>query len=105
MKILNISIIGVNYVIPANETTLQQYVATYGPISVAIDASLPSFNSYSGGIYSEPSCGKNINHAVNVVGYGSNGTGNDYWIGRPNIFFLEEFYWGASHFKSRHVSV
>ncbi|KNA10101.1 hypothetical protein SOVF_147560, partial [Spinacia oleracea] len=51
------------------------------PISVGIDASSIDFQLYTGGIY-DGTCSSNpddINHAVLIVGYGSEGN-NDYWI-------------------------
>ena len=49
---------------------------------MAIDASHPSFQSYRSGVYYEPSCGNglaNLDHAVLVVGYGTE-DGRDYWL-------------------------
>jgi len=48
-----------------------------GPVSIALDAS--GFDSYSGGIYSSPTCGQNLDHAVLIVGYGTE-NGVDYYI-------------------------
>ena len=65
-----------------DEQALKEAVATVGPISVAIDASHPSFQSYRSGVYYEPSCRSgvlNLDHAVLVVGYG-NEDGRDYWL-------------------------
>jgi cathepsin L len=63
-----------------SESDLQNAVAYHGPVSVAIDASQSSFNSYSGGYYYEPSCSSsNLDHGVLVVGYGT-GSSGDYWI-------------------------
>jgi cathepsin L len=65
-----------------NEQALMTAVATIGPISVAIDATHPSFMSYRGGVYYEPRCGNtlaSLDHAVLVVGYGTDG-GWDYWL-------------------------
>jgi len=44
-------------------------------------ASATSFHLYSEGIYNDPACGNQHNHATNVVGMGiENGT--EYWIMR-----------------------
>ncbi|KAL7732354.1 hypothetical protein ACLKA6_004338 [Drosophila palustris] len=61
-----------------NEPQLANAVAEKGPISVAIDASL--FQSYRGGVFNQPSCKGRVNHAVLVVGYGTDKKGGDYWI-------------------------
>ena len=48
---------------------------------MAIQGNLATFQHYSSGIYSDLSCTKaNITHAVTVVGYGSMGVGQDYYI-------------------------
>lgn len=47
-----------------NETLLQAMLVQYGPISVAIDASLATFQSYKAGVYFDKRCSQNINHAV-----------------------------------------
>jgi cathepsin L len=63
-----------------SESALQNSVAYHGPVSVAIDASNPSFQLYKSGVYYEPKCSStNLDHGVLTVGYGT-GTGGDYWI-------------------------
>nr|XP_017207692.1 cathepsin S, ortholog 1 isoform X1 [Danio rerio] len=63
-----------------NEAALQSAVANIGPVSVGINAKLLSFHRYRSGIYNDPKCSSAlINHAVLVVGYGSE-NGQDYWL-------------------------
>merc|ERR1712080_169766 len=48
----------------------------YGPLSIAVDAN--GFNGYYGGVLRNPSCSKrDLNHAINIVGYGEAGV--KYW--------------------------
>ena len=67
-------------VIPNNEGILKR-VVNQQPVSVAIQANLKSFQLYSSGIYSDPSCGTQLDHGVLIVGYGHDMYHNmDYWI-------------------------
>lgn len=53
---------------------------TIEPVSVAIQADAKTFQLYSGGIYTDlAGCGNNLNHAVVLVGYGTE-SGQDYYI-------------------------
>ncbi|KAK3101998.1 hypothetical protein FSP39_008009 [Pinctada imbricata] len=64
---------------PGGEAALQSAVAN-GPVMAVIDASHASFQMYKSGIYYEPACNPpKLDHAVLVVGYGSE-NGHDYWI-------------------------
>lgn len=64
-----------------DEEDLKAAVATVGPVSVAIDASQPSFQFYSEGVYDEPACSpQNLDHGVLCVGYGTSDDGQDYWL-------------------------
>jgi len=64
-----------------SESDLVNAIATVGPISVAIDASQDSFQFYSKGIYYEKYCSSTeLDHGVTAVGYGTQGTGKDYYI-------------------------
>lgn len=49
---------------PGNETLVQEYLATIGPLSAAMDSSLPSFQNYQSGVYNDPLCTRNLNHAI-----------------------------------------
>ena len=71
---------GYTHVIPkGNEMALVNAIASVGPIAAAIDASDIAFQFYSDGIFSSSDC-SNPDHAVTVVGYGSDGPGKDYYI-------------------------
>jgi len=61
-------------------------------IAVCVDAN--SWNSYRGGIMT--SCGQNVDHCVQIVGYGSSGS-TDYWKVRNS--------WGGSWGEGGHVRV
>eukprot|EP01016_Furgasonia_blochmanni_P017734 TRINITY_DN2041_c0_g1_i1.p1 TRINITY_DN2041_c0_g1~~TRINITY_DN2041_c0_g1_i1.p1 ORF type:complete len:369 (-),score=94.42 TRINITY_DN2041_c0_g1_i1:876-1982(-) len=53
------------------------------PISVAIEADLDIFQFYTGGVIDKETCGIDLDHAVLIIGYGTeqaNGTNTDYWI-------------------------
>jgi len=64
-----------------SESSLQKAVYM-APVAVAIDASLSSFQLYSGGVYYEAACSSTqLDHGVLAVGWGyDNSTKMDYWI-------------------------
>ncbi|XP_057501973.1 actinidain-like [Actinidia eriantha] len=63
---------------PNNEWAMKRAVA-YQPVSVAIDAYCLGFRFYQSGIFTGGSCGTTLNHAVTIIGYGTE-NGRDYWI-------------------------
>lgn len=66
--------------VEGDENDLAAKMIQYGPTTVAIDASLKSFQNYKSGIYSDSKCSKKSqNHGVAVVGYGIDGS-KEYWI-------------------------
>jgi cathepsin L len=63
------------------EDILTNAIATVGPISTAVDASYPSFQFYSSGVYSDPQCSSTeLDHALTIVGYNTTDDGKDYYI-------------------------
>ncbi|KAF6209694.1 hypothetical protein GE061_015443 [Apolygus lucorum] len=62
-----------------SEVSLQEAVAFYGPVSVCIDSSSFQWNYYTEGIFDYPYCTTDVDHAVVVVGYGTE-NGTDYWL-------------------------
>lgn len=66
---------------PGDERKLQEAIATVGPIAVSMDASHFSFHNYESGIYYEEACSSFFhNHAVLIVGYGTDEHQQDYYI-------------------------
>ncbi|XP_076136155.1 cathepsin S, ortholog2, tandem duplicate 1 [Alosa pseudoharengus] len=68
-----------SFVTEDNEEALKQAVATIGPISIAIDATRPTFTFFRSGVYNDVSCSQKVNHGVLAVGYGTL-DGQDYWL-------------------------
>ncbi|PHT30400.1 hypothetical protein CQW23_29994 [Capsicum baccatum] len=64
-------------VVPESETALLQAV-TKQPVSIGISTS-QEFQFYRGGTY-HGSCADRINHAVTVIGYGTDEQGQKYWL-------------------------
>ncbi|CAH0553763.1 unnamed protein product [Brassicogethes aeneus] len=65
-----------------DEKGLEIAVATIGPVAVAISCR-QTLQFYSEGVYFDPECGnqlKDLNHAVLVVGFGTEPDGKKYWL-------------------------
>lgn len=75
-----VNITGYQDITNNNEKALKRVVAQQ-PVSVAIQANSRSFQMYSSGIYSDLSCGNQLDHGVLIVGYGYDLFHDmDYWI-------------------------
>lgn len=64
-------------VTPKDQVSLKAALAI-GPVVIAIEADTRYFQSYSSGILDSTSCGTTLDHAVEIIGYGSE-NGVDYW--------------------------
>jgi len=69
-----------------NYTALMEAIANVGPVAISVDAGGLSWQLYGGGVV-KGDCGSDIDHAVQLVGYGTD-KGDDYYIVRNS--------WGAS---------
>jgi C1A family cysteine protease len=67
------------YSIPGDERLMAYVISQKGWISACMNAN--RLQSYSGGIVRKSNCGIDPNHAIILVGYGTEG-GVNYWIGR-----------------------
>ncbi|CAL4155915.1 unnamed protein product [Meganyctiphanes norvegica] len=84
------TVTGLVDIMKGSEKALEKAVATVGPISVAIDAHLPTFHFYKKGVYHDTKCSSvHLDHGVLAVGYGvdnstsstwDNGKGKKYWL-------------------------
>jgi cathepsin L len=82
-------------VAPKNQVALKTAVAKH-PVTIAIEADTRYFQSYSGGILDSASCGTNLDHAVEIVGYGEE-NGKKYWTVRNS--------WSASWGEAGYVRI
>jgi len=71
-----------------DQEATMNHLANVGPLAVAVDASY--WSSYRGGVFTGCSFDENIalNHAVQLVGYGTDPSEGDYWLVRNS--------WGPS---------
>ena len=69
--------------VEGDEETVKEALATVGPLAVGINGGLESFFNYWTGVYDDPECGGQLNHAVTLVGYGTDDSYSpplDYWL-------------------------
>eukprot|EP00727_Mastigamoeba_balamuthi_P009458 m51a1_g5134 hypothetical protein (318) ;mRNA; f:984-2030 len=76
------------------DENLMLYLRTYGPLSIGMSASSTVIQNYVSGILDTPDCGSASDHAVELVGYGTENT-QRYWIVRNS--------WGTAWGESGHI--
>jgi len=64
--------------VPSGDENALKAAVSKQPVSIAIEADKSAFQLYKSGILDDASCGKQLDHGVLVVGYGTEG-GKDYW--------------------------
>jgi len=69
------------YNVTADSPSAMQAALANHVLSIAIEANQYAFQTYSGGIFNNQNCGTNLDHATNIVGWGTQ-NGVDYWIMR-----------------------
>jgi len=65
-----------------------------GPISCGIQATDLFETTYKGGIYKEYYAKPELNHEISIVGWGTEESGEEYWVGRNSW----GTYWGEFGF-------
>merc|ERR1711971_1262876 len=77
-----VGITGYNTIAPNDQDAVMTHLAEVGPLGVAVYAS--AWGGYSSGVFSGCAYDSNIalNHAVQLVGYGTDAAEGDYWIVR-----------------------
>merc|ERR1711990_1286926 len=86
---------GLIAVTPNSSTALKNQLATQ-PVSVAIQADQRVFQLYQSGVFDDSRCGTSLDHAVTLVGYGTEG-GQGYYLMRNS--------WGASWGESGYMKM
>jgi cathepsin L len=65
--------------LPDGEDVLKKFVARYGPVAIGIVGE--DIQPYKSGIFNDLYCVANdTDHAVLIVGYGTDSKDGDYWI-------------------------
>jgi C1A family cysteine protease len=79
-----------------NSVAAHKNALNSGVLSIALAAGNRYFQQYRSGILNTSACGSRIDHAVNMVGWGSEG-GQDYWIVRNS--------WGSGWGDRGHIKL
>jgi len=66
-----------------DDAAVMEALYSRGPLGISLDASHDSFTFYSSGVYYEPKCSADyddLDHAMVLVGYGTDAKSGDYWL-------------------------
>ncbi len=82
--------------LPANDPNALINAVAKQPIAIAMASG--ALYAYKSGVFDNPRCGSNINHALTLVGYGNDAaSGKDYWLVKNS--------WGASWGEQGYIKV
>lgn len=82
--------------VPTNDEALLKKAVSKAPLTVVIEADQRVFQFYKSGVITADSCGQNLDHAVQLVGYGTENN-VDYWLVRNS--------WGESWGEGGYVKL
>ncbi|RYE32130.1 MAG: hypothetical protein EOP48_31165 [Sphingobacteriales bacterium] len=63
---------------------IKKAISGQGPVSCGIELT-PEFEAYTGGVFQQETSSGVRNHYVSLVGWGVDGSGLQYWIGRNSF--------------------
>lgn len=63
-----------------NDKFLMELVYSFGPIPIGVYSSLFTFLNYHEGVYNDPECIGTVDHAMLLVGFGTDPVYGDYWL-------------------------
>lgn len=73
-----VNTVGYSY-IAQNDPNAMLQALQYGPVTAAVASSSYIFQFYSSGVLTDEACGTGINHAILIVGYGTDTDGTPFW--------------------------
>jgi cathepsin L len=80
-----VKVTGYNTLPKMDEATLTNTLGLVGPVTAYVVASSSAFQLYTSGVFTSTCQGSNCtsfmtDHAINLEGYGTDATGNEYYI-------------------------
>ncbi|XP_034238323.1 crustapain-like, partial [Thrips palmi] len=99
-RLFRINMRGYMSVYPATEENVMTALVTEGPLAVAVNPNLASFQDYREGVYSDPECSSaedELRHAMLLVGYGDDPADGPFWTLRNS--------WGRDWGEGGHIRV
>jgi C1A family cysteine protease len=95
-SVANTKVVSQVVVTPYSDTAMLNGLYV-NPVSVAIEADTRAFQLYSSGVFKDSGCGTTLDHAVVLVGWGTDTVGGDYYILRNS--------WGTTWGESGYMKI